>query len=115
MRCRSRVSHFLFDQFGEIGWGSNSGFQAINLAIQFGAKRLILCGFDMSIVKGFHWHGRHQAGLNNPRQTSVDKWRIELDSQAPFLRMMGIEVLNASPFSALQAYPRVNLLEALRQ
>lgn len=104
----------LFDVPGEIGWGSNGGFQAINLAIQFGTKRIILCGFDMSIQKGFHWHGRHPPGLNNPRQASVDKWRLELDAQSHVLELMGIEVLNAAPHSALQNYRRVGLLEALR-
>ena len=30
-----------------IHYGSNSGFQAVNLAILFGAKRIVLVGFDM--------------------------------------------------------------------
>lgn len=113
VRCRPKVPHLLFDTFGEIGWGSNGGFQALNLAIQFGAAKVVLVGYDMSIEKGIHWHGRHPPGLNNPRQASVDKWRAELDAQAPMLQQMGIEVLNASPHSRLTAYPRVPLLEAI--
>lgn len=104
----------IFDEPGVIGWGSNGGFQAINLAGQFGARRIILCGFDCSLVKGIHYHGRHPAPLNNPKQASVDKWRAQLDAQAPLLLAMGIEVINASPHSALTAYPRRDLLEALR-
>lgn len=104
----------LFDQWGIIGWGSNSGFQAVNLAIQFGAARVVLVGFDCSLEKGTHDHGRHPPGLNNPRQSGVDKWREALDAQAPTLEAMGIEVLNASPHSRLTAYRRVPLLEAIR-
>ena len=109
------MPNFLFENFGEIGWGSNSGFQALNVAIQMGAARIILVGYDMSLEKGTHWHGRHPPGLNNPRQASVDKWRLELDAQAPLLERMGIEVLNASPHSRLTAYPRVEFQEAVHR
>ncbi len=103
----------LFDQWGEIGWGSNGGFQALNLAVQFGASKVVLVGFDMTLEKGTHWHGKHPPGLNNPKQASVDRWRLELDRQAPLLQAMGIEVLNASPHSRLTAYKRVPFLEAI--
>jgi hypothetical protein len=107
------VPHVMLDRFGEIGWGSNGGFQALNLAVQFGASRILLVGYDMNIMKGLHWHGRHGAGLSNPKQASVDKWRAQLDAQAPIFEQLGIEVLIASPHSALTAYRRVDLLEAL--
>lgn len=103
----------VFDEYGEIGWGSNGGFQAINLAVQFGATRIILVGFDMSIDKGVHWHGKHPSPLSNPRQASVDKWRIELDAQAPLLERMGVDVVIGSPWSKLTAYKRVPLQEAI--
>lgn len=103
----------MVDRFGEIGWGSNGGFQALNLAIQFGASRIILVGFDMSLRKGVHWHGSHAPGLSNPRQASVDKWRAQLDAQAPVLDRIGIEVINSSPHSALTAFRRVPFLEAI--
>lgn len=104
----------LFDHWGEIGWGSNGGFQAVNLAVQFGAGLIILVGFDMSLERGIHFHGRHPAGLNNPTQSSVERWRIELDAQAPLLAKMGIDVVIGSPHSRLTAYRRAPLMEALR-
>lgn len=103
----------LFETWGEIGWGSNGGFQAINLAVQFGAAQILLVGFDMNLRNGVHFHGRHPPGLNNPRQASVDKWRAELDGQAPILEKMGIDVVVASPHSSLTAYRRQPLQEAL--
>lgn len=98
---------------GEIGWGSNSGFQAVNLALQLGAGRILLCGFDCSLEKGTHFHGRHPSPLNNPRQASVDRWRGILDAQAPLFQELGVPVINCSPHSRLTAYPRRPLLEAL--
>lgn len=67
----------------------------------------------MTLEKGTHWHGRHQPGLTNPTQSSVDKWRAELDAQAPVLQALGVEVINASPISRLTAFRRAPLLEAL--
>lgn len=104
----------ILDGAGVIGWGSNGGYQALNLAVLFGARRIILVGFDMTLERGVHWHGRHPPGLNNPRQASVDKWRLELDAQAPVLAAHGVEVLNASRYSRLTAFPKVDLVEALR-
>lgn len=103
----------LFEKPGEIGWGGNGGFHAINLAIQFGCRRIVLVGFDMSLQRGVHWHGRHEAGLNNPKQASVDKWRERLDAQAPILRRLGIDVVIGSPHSSLTAFPKMGLKEAL--
>src|SRR3954470_8816460 len=36
----------IFEPTGKLGSGGNSGFQALNLAVQFGAKRIVLVGFD---------------------------------------------------------------------
>lgn len=111
--CRKGVYDFLFERFGEIGWGGNGGFHAINLAIQFGLRSIVLVGFDCSLVKGYHWHGRHQAGLNNPKQAGVDKWRQHLDAQKPVLDKMGVRLLIGSPGSALTAYPKLDFMGAV--
>lgn len=103
----------VFDHVGEIGWGANGGFQAVNLALQFGARDVLLCGFDCSLEKGTHFDGRHPSPLDNPRQASVDRWRAALDNQAPLLASMGARVINCAPHSRLSAYPRQPLAEAL--
>lgn len=93
---------------GEVGWGGNSGFHAVNLAAQFGAARIVLVGFDMHVAGGVHWHGRHPRGLNNPDARNTARWRRLMDAAAPDLAARGIEVLNASPTSALTAYAKVH-------
>ena len=47
----------------KIHYGSNSGFQAINLAMLMGAKTVLLVGFDFH---GSHFFGTHPAELGNP-------------------------------------------------
>lgn len=95
-----------FDAFGEIGAGGNSGFQAVNLAAQAGASRIVLVGFDLSLARGVHWHGKHGAGLNNPSAVNMERWRADLDAAAPMLSALGVEVLNASPHSSLTAFEK---------
>lgn len=100
---------------GFIGSGKNGGFQAWNLAVQFGARRIVLVGFDVRLDTGVHWHGLHQGKLRNPAQSVVSKWREYLDGAADDLRGIGVDVVNASADSLLTAYRKMPLNEALDQ
>ncbi len=93
------------DQLGVIGAGAGSGFQALNLAAQFGAKRIALVGFDARIDRGLHWHGAHGGGLKNPHEGTARLWADFLDMAAPVLAELGVAVVNCSLVSALSAYP----------
>lgn len=110
---RVLVDSLLVGRKGIIGWGGNSGFQAINLAVHMGAKKIILIGFDMRIDKGLHWHGPHKGKLTNPRTSYVDRWRRAIDKVYAQLCDMGISAYNCSPVSHLAAYPKVSLEVAL--
>jgi hypothetical protein len=68
---------------GVIGCGGNSGFQALNLAVQFGAKRILLIGFDMSDRHGVHWFGRANGdGRSNPGEWNFKRWRKAFENAA---------------------------------
>ncbi|SFM00548.1 hypothetical protein SAMN03159423_4864 [Bradyrhizobium sp. NFR13] len=90
-----------------VGDAGNSGFQALNLAINWGVKRILLVGYDMTLDRGEHWHGLHPAGMNNPRQSNIRKW-LSADWSTP----AGVEVINCNPESALSAYPKMKFEEA---
>ncbi|MDZ4376476.1 MAG: hypothetical protein U1C74_34260 [Phenylobacterium sp.] len=113
VRPNANVDAILMREAGRIGYGGNSGFQAVNLALQFGSRRIVLVGFDLHLADGVHWHGRHAANLNNPSAQSLARWAVTLDRQAPAIAALGVEVLNTSPQSALTAYRKVPLEEAL--
>lgn len=98
------VNAILTEMAGVIGSGSNSGFQAINLAVQWGVKRVVLVGFDMRLDRGSHWHGDHGAGLRNPRAELVATWVKAIDGAAKTLAGLGVDVVNATPGSALRAF-----------
>lgn len=95
------------------GTGANSGFQALNLVFQFGAAKIVLVGYDMRIDLGLHWHGPHEAGLNNPSENGIARWRAVLDRQAAYFEAVGVTVINTSPDSALRNYPKMTLEQAL--
>ena len=97
---------------GTVGWGGNSGFHALNLAVQLGAAKIILVGYDMRLDHGVHWHGPHK-GLNNPHPTNVERWRRVVDAAAEVIAALGIKAINASPISALENYPKMTLEAAL--
>lgn len=106
------VDHLLVSQFGILGWGGNSGFHALNLAVQFGCSKILLVGFDMTLVHGIHWHGPHKT-LNNPNPGNVARWRNAIDNANITLNGLGICVINCSAISMLQNYQKMNLQEAL--
>lgn len=109
-----RVDRLLLDPPGQIGSGGNSGFQALNLALQFGARRIILVGYDLRVDKGVHWHGPHPRGFNNPAASNCARWRKILDDQAPLLEAIGVDVINASAVSSLTAFRKLPLRQALQ-
>lgn len=107
---RPEHDEILTDRPGEVGHGGNSGFQAVNLAVQWGARRIVLVGFDYRAGPERHWHGRHEGGLNNPDDGQLKRWAATLDAQAQRLADLGVELLVATP-SALTAYPTTTLEE----
>ena len=96
-----------------LGAGGNSGFQAVNLAAACGARRIVLTGFDMARHAGAHWHADHRQGLTNPSARMLSNCAALLDAAAPELAARGAEVVNASRETALRAYRRMSMAEAL--
>lgn len=87
---------------GCIRTGSNSGYQALHIAVHAGAKRVLLFGFDM---QGTHWHGEHKAPLRNTAQDTYEKFRMLFAELAPVLVKKGVSVVNCTPGSALTCFP----------
>lgn len=91
--------------------GRNSGYQAINLSVHLGAKRILLLGYDMSRHGGKgHFFGEH------PKNWSPSPFHSFLDSfktiEQP-LKDLGVEVVNCSRRTALKVFPTMALDAAL--
>ena len=86
-----------------VHFGGNSGFQAINLAYLWGAKRIVLLGFDGKAVGGKdHWFGQHPQGLTQVQPYSL--WLDHFPQLAYDLKREGVEVINCSPDSAITCF-----------
>lgn len=99
---------------GVLHYGSNGGFQAINLALHFigwqGA--VILVGFDMRVVDGRrHFFGDHPPALYRPN-TDYGRWFRQFQTAADALPP-AVKVINCTPGSALPCFPIVPLEEAV--
>jgi hypothetical protein len=101
---------------GLIGCGGNSGFQSINLAVQFGAKRILLLGFDASDRGGVHWYGRANGdGRSNPGEWNFKRWRQSFENAATQAPGLGVEIINGSPLTALTCFQKMTVKDTLER
>lgn len=95
-------------------WNNNSGATAINLAVHFGAKKIILVGFDMKRDGDrFNYHNEYARPDNvktyNPysrHMPAFPKIKADLDK-------LGVTCVNATAGSALEVFPRISLEEII--
>lgn len=92
---------------GVIHQGTNSGYQAINLAYLLGATCILLLGYDAK-GKGVHWFGRHPPTLSQ---------NGNFDNLPSYFKTInpddyGISIINCSRDTALH-FPRMTIDEAI--
>ena len=93
--------------------GFNSGYLAVNIAIHYGATRVVLLGYDMGYKPNGpkHYFGDHSwaPGQVSPYQRFIDAFQ----TMGPDLARLGVEVVNASRRTALTCFPQMALADAL--
>lgn len=105
----------LLDEPLAIGSGGNSGFQLMNLVVQFGVTGILLVGFDMHQLSGAHWYGRNTwQGANNPDESNFMRWTRAFAAVGQELAR-GIDVVNASATSALTSFPKASIEATLER
>ena len=113
--------------FGPIGFsddptklalGYNSGYQAVNLAFLFGARRVILLGFDMQPKPDApaqnHWFGKHPWHSDDYR-LPFNLFLAAFYQLVPIADRIGLRIINASRVTAMHAFPELPLPEAIGQ
>ncbi len=92
--------------------GTSAGFGAISLAVKLGANRIILFAYDMRTVDGKHnYHEEHKRNVH--RDIYVNNFIRPFESLIKPAADRGIEILNATPDSALKTFPIVTPEEVL--
>ncbi len=93
--------------------GSNSGYQAINLAYLYGASRIILLGYDMHVdPTRSHWHDETRP--RNFQQLCDLSFLPHFQTLVEPLAAAGVEVINSTPGSALKCWPYLPVEEAIK-
>ena len=93
--------------------GRHGGVHAVNIAALSGSRRHILIGFDAREPQGkpSHWFGDHQ----RPTPTvAYQMYRQAFTAIENPLRAIGVRVINATPGSAIESFPKLPLEEALQ-
>lgn len=92
-----------------IHYGNSSAFQAINLAILFGASTIYLVGFDMRTTTPRHFFGDHADPAMN--MSRYEHFLPAFNAAARMLReeAPGVRIINCTPGSALRCFPRGEL------
>lgn len=90
--------------------GMNSGYQAINLAYHFGARKIILLGYDMQQTGGNkHWFGNHP----DDSQPNYNTIKQLFDDIAQSMASLKLEIINCTEITALTSFPRKELKSVL--
>ena len=96
--------------FPALKWYRDSGLSAIALAVSLGAKRIILLGFDGRQIKGQHnWHKDNVREV--PSYVFDDhrhSARTLVDDIKHWPGAEDVQIWNASPDSAFDAFPLTN-------
>lgn len=82
--------------------GCNSGYQAIHLAVHFGATRIVLLGYDM---QGDHFFGSHPDKSRPPFELCLPHFQTLV---AP-VAALGIEIVNCTRESAITCFPMATI------
>lgn len=95
--------------------GGNSGYQAINLGNLMGGTRALLLGYSMRLgPKGErHHHGDHPPSMNNPAEGNFRRWLKAFETLPESARACGLEIVNCTPDSALEMFPRARIEDVL--
>lgn len=97
---------------GTIHLGANSAFQALNLAVLAGVKKVILTGLDCATYGGdTHFFGHHTGNLidNSP----YGMFRSYFNRASKQLKSMGIDVVNCSRRTSVVCFRKSTMRDEL--
>jgi hypothetical protein len=93
--------------------GKNSGYAAVNLAVHYGASKVVLLGYDLGhrADQSSHFFGEHRGSLRqrSPYPVFIQKFH----SLVTPLTDAGVTVINCTPGSALHCFHSAALRDVL--
>lgn len=106
--------HVLETDLSQVANGGTSGYSAVNFAFLKRAREIYLFGFDFrSTGKDWHANEAHYGAKRNMSEKSWERWAMAFKPMAQKLSQHGVTVWNASPDSAIAAFPKITIDEAI--
>lgn len=102
----------------KVSWNVNSGAAAISVAVNMGATRIILVGFDMQLGDDGkqHWHAEYKTfSRKHPdgKKLPFHRHLLGFPVIAKDARELGVEIINACPNSAIKEFRKTTVKELL--
>lgn len=93
--------------------GRNSGYLALNVAVHYGASKILLLGYDMGHRKGApaHFFGDHPGAMR--QRSPFDLFIAKYQTAVEPLKRLGVDVVNCSCATALTCFRRSTLEQEL--
>lgn len=88
-----------------VSFGGNSGHQAIHLARNWGATKIMLLGYDYGGKPGDHFFGEHKEQRLRTGQ-DFKAWLGSIEVLAKDLAAEGVQVINCTRQTAINCFPR---------
>ncbi len=97
-----------------LGFGGNSGCSAINLALILGARRVLLIGFDCKLGSAaeMNWHDNRMEPANPEVFPKFQEGFYAIARDLPTV-FPGREIINCTPGTALECFPKGKLEDYL--
>jgi hypothetical protein len=93
-----------------LAYGSSSGVLGLWVARMLGASRILMLGFDNH---GTHFFGPH-VDLKNTSPQRFKEFADQFYLMRGHLKLGGVRVLNCTPGTALDMFPKASLSEGLK-
>ena len=94
--------------------GGNSGYQALHIAMQLGASKIILIGYDMGVNSDkTHWFGEHPGQSPNANNQKYENWIQEFPALKEAADKRGQRIINATIKTRLKCFEQMTIEEAL--
>lgn len=115
IHCLYRISKGITQDTRAIGWNVNTGGSAINLAYHFGAKKVILLGFDMQQVNGRSNFHNYNIVKDSDPENIYKKMIRHFKAIYEDTIKLNIEVINATKESKLPYFPIKSYKQILKE
>jgi hypothetical protein len=93
--------------------GSNSGLGALMLAVALNCNPIYLLGYDLKVTTQSHWHSGYGVKEDENLVLRLKDYKKDIDDLGLQVLKLGYTIINLSPDSALEIFPKQQVKDML--